>query len=195
MNKLKFYYGTMNSCKTSELLMFAHSLKSKGFNYLIFKPDIDTRTPLNVVESRIDGMSASAFTLYYTTNIYDSVMEIIQKLDSDDILNYILIDEAQFLTPRQVEELVKIVDELNINVFCYGLKDDFTTRMFDGSKRLFELSDELEEITTICSCGRKANFNARINNLGIIEKTGNQIEIGDEDKYITLCRKCYGEII
>jgi thymidine kinase len=185
----------MNSRKTSELLMFAHSLKSRGFNYLIFKPDIDTRTPLNVVKSRIDGMSASAFTLYHTTNIYNSVMEIIQKLDSDNILNYILVDEAQFLTSKQVEELVKIVDELNINVYCYGLKDDFTTKMFDGSKRLFELSDELEEISTICSCGRKANFSARINNLGVIEKTGNQIEIGDEDKYITLCRKCYGEII
>lgn len=185
----------MNSRKTSELLMFAHSLKSKGFNYLIFKPDIDTRTPLNLVKSRIDGMTAKAFILYSHINIYESVMEIIRELDSDNRLTYLLIDEAQFLTVQQVEQLVEVVDNLEINVFCYGLKDDFTTRMFAASKRLFELSDEIEEISTICTCGNKANFSARLDSFGQIVKFGEQIEIGGEDKYITLCRKCYGKII
>jgi thymidine kinase len=185
----------MNSRKTSELLMFAHSLKTNGINYLILKPDVDTRTPQNLVKSRIGGLESYAITLYSNLNIFENVYEIILKLDSDDILKYILIDEVQFLSVQQIEQLVDIVDKLNINVFCYGLKDDFMTKMFEASKRLIELSDEIEEISTICSCGNKAIFNARINSYGEIVKFGEQIEIGGEDKYLTLCRKCYGEII
>jgi thymidine kinase len=192
MGKLKFYYGTMNSRKTSELLMFAHSLKFNGINYLIFKPDVDTRTPRNIVQSRISGMESDAITLYKNINIYESVYEIMMKLDSDDILKYILIDEVQFLTIEQVEQLVDVVDKLNISVFCYGLKNDFRTIMFDASKRLFELSDEVEEISTICNCGEKAIFNGRIDSFGNVIKFGEQIEIGGNEKYITLCRRCYG---
>ena len=195
MAKLSFSYGSMNSGKTSELLMLAHNLKTNNIKYLIFKPDIDTRSPLNVVKSRIGSLESTAVTIYQNTNIYESVCGIINNSEFDNnTLKYLLIDEAQFLTPIQVEELANIVDILSINVFCYGLKGDYKTIMFPGSKRLFELSDEQIEFPSICICGEKAILNGRFNEFGQIVKDGNQIDIGGDEKYTPLCRKCYKNI-
>ena len=104
---------------------------------------------------------------------------------------WILVDESQFLTSRQVEQLAQIVDELDINVMCYGLRTDFTTNLFEGSKRLMELADDIDEIKISCSCGRKAIINARLDRYGNVITNGEQILIGGNEQYIPLCRKCY----
>ena len=106
-------------------------------------------------------------------------------------VEWVLIDECQFLTTEQIDQLAKVVDDLEVDVMCFGLRTDFQTKMFDGSKRLFEICDDFEEITTRCACGKKALFNARIDSNGNIISDGEQIMIGGDDKYVPMCRKCY----
>ena len=143
------------------------------------KPRIDTREGVNVVRSRIG--------LEHECTYFDDFM----KLDQDTIKQYncIVVDEAQFLTPSEVDYLASIVDDLNIPVMCYGLRADFKGDLFPGSKRLFELADKLIEVKTVCWCGRKAIMNARFNEEGKVLKEGEQIVIGANDKYTSLCRK------
>lgn len=182
MGKLVFKYGTMSSGKSLQLLTFAHQLKNNCISYQIMKPSIDTRT-INTIKSRI-GIEEECTLIGDAENV-------IMKIDLN--AKWILIDESQFLTKSQVDELAYIVDNYNINIVCYGLRTDSNTYLFEGSKRLFEISDEIEEIVSYCTCGNRNCFNAKINSDGKIDMTqkNGQIDIGGDEKYKSMCRKCH----
>lgn len=183
--KIYFYHSPMNSGKSMLLIAKAHSFGERGIPYSIFKSSIDTRDK-GVIHSRALG-DIPCFTISPT----ESFMEKQDFANSN--IKWILVDEAQFLTAKQVDELTDIVDYLNINVICYGLRTDFQTHLFEGSKRLFEVADTIEEIKSQCDCSNKNLFNARIDKNGNVVTEGKQIEVGAEDKYLAMCRKCYKE--
>lgn len=188
MGKLYFYYGTMNSGKSMYLLAKSHNFEERGIGYVLLKPEIDTRDE-GVIHSR-SLPEKKCIILGKDEMPSEKVMPYL--VSSARRLDWILIDEAQFLTEAQVNNLAELVDsDLGVSVICYGLRTDFMTRLFEGSKRLFEISDTIEEIKSTCNCGRKTIFNARINSDGDIELGGNQIDVGGEDKYLSMCRKCY----
>ena len=182
MANLYFRYGAMGSSKTANLLMVQYNYKEKGKNAVIIKPQIDNRDGVDVVKSRI-GLSAKSIS---AESFLNDIEKNINGVDA------ILVDECQFLAATQVDALAEIADKYDITVICYGLKTDFKGQLFEGSKRLVELADKIEEIPTICWCGKKAKFNARYSGDKII-KTGNQIELGANDRYVALCRKHYME--
>ena len=184
MAKLYFQYGVMGAGKSLLLLAKAHNFKDRGIECKILKSSIDTRDQ-GIIKSRALGDEVPCEIITPSTNIYKLV------LGWKDEVKWILVDEAQFLTPEQVDQLTDLVDRLNISIICYGLRTDFQTNLFPGSKRLFEVADSFEEMKSTCSCGNKASINARINSDGSICTEGNQVECGAEDKYITLCRSCY----
>lgn len=179
--KIYFYYGTMNSSKTAQILMRAHNYQQANINILLAKPKVDTRT--NTMWSRI-GIEAPCMTT-----------EKLFELSDDELKKnkIIIIDEAQFLSEKQVNQLVHYADDLGIIIMCYGLKTDFTGKLFEGSQRLIEVANELNKIETTCWCGEEAEFNALIHNGKVRKKSsGSNIEIGDE-QYVPLCRKHYFE--
>lgn len=186
--KLYFRYGTMGSAKTAMLLTQAYNFEERGVSFVCMKPAIDTRDSENVIKSRI-GIKRECSWIHDTDNICDLVESLFVK--TGKACDWILIDEAQFLTPEQVDQLATIVDTLGANVVCYGLRTDFQSRVFEGSLRLFELADSIEEIKSTCSCGRKTIINARIDARGRVVTEGNQVEIGGDDRYISLCRRCW----
>lgn len=157
-------------------------------DYLCFKPVIDTREQKNVIRSRI-GIERECRWIYNDTNLYEYMRQIFEQTLS--LPSWLLIDEAQFLTPEQVDQLARVVDDFGCNVMCYGLRTDFRTKLFPGSMRLFEIADSIEEIKSTCSCGRKTIVNARIDSAGNIITQGEQVEIGGNDKYMAVCRKCW----
>lgn len=183
MYKLYFRYGSMNSSKTANLLMVAYNYKQKGKKVVLIKPKIDDRFGEKYIASRC-GMKMEADIIVDEKselyNIYDW-----KKYDC------VLVDEVSFLTPKQIEELRKITEY--IPVIGYGLRTDYKRQLFPGSKRLMELADSIEEIKNICTfCNKKAIFNMKINKDGKAIKDGsNDIEIGAEDKYISVCYRCY----
>lgn len=190
MAKLYFKYGAMGSSKTAQALITNFNYKEKGRRPLLLKPSADKRDGENILRSRI-GISEQAFVIHPDDNILQLYLE--------DILNgkysVIITDESQFFTPEQIDQLRRIVDFYNIPVICYGLRTDFQTHFFPGSLRLMEVADSISEIKTICLCGKKAIFNARVSfdenqNIKIIT-AGNQIELGGNEKYISLCSECY----
>lgn len=191
--KLTYYYGSMGSGKSLQLLATAHNFQIHHIPFLIFKSSIDNRDGENVIHSRALG-NRECVSVTPDNDIYKIVAEYIQS-PGQDTIKFILVDEAQFLTEEQVEQLAAICDNLNIDVTCYGLKTDFRSRLFPGSKRLFELADSFEEIKSACYCGGKTSINARMNNNKELVVDGSQIEVGGDDKYIALCRKCYFERI
>lgn len=196
MAKLYFKYSTMNAGKSGVLLMQAFQFDERNIPFLCIKSSIDTRDGEDVIASRI-GIKRECISVLPDDDLY--------KLINDYIVNatlvglnkplWILVDECQFLTTEQVNSLGKIVDKLDINVLCYGLRTDFTTHMFDGSKRLMEIADDISEIKSTCSCGGKALFNARFDSSGRLITDGEQIVIGGNDMYVTLCRKCYYDLL
>lgn len=190
--KLIYRFGTMNSGKSLQLLATAHNFSERGIPFILLKSSIDTRDGNDVVHSRALG-DKECLTVSTEDNIYNLVksFEAQQFPYKNKSLKWILVDEAQFLTPEQVDQLAAIADNFCINVICYGLRTDFKTQLFPGSKRLFEVADSLEEIKSSCSCNGKTIFNARIDGNGNIVTHGEQIEVGGEDRYIALCRKCY----
>lgn len=188
IGKLYFRYGTMGSAKTAMLLAQAYNFEERGMAYRCFKPVIDTRDSKNVIRSRI-GIERECQWIYPETDLYEAIKEIFEE--TLDLPGWLLIDEAQFLTTRQVDQLAHIVDDFACNVVCYGLRTDFTTHLFEGSRRLFEIADSIEEIKSTCSCGRKTIVNARIDSRGNIITEGEQVEIGGNDKYMAVCRKCW----
>ena len=187
--ELNFYYGPMGCGKTRELLKILHSKKEDGFYVGLLKPKVDKKGEDHIV-SRDNNRYKVDFLVDKEDNIY---MEVCKYL-IDNNLDFLLVDEAQFLSTKQVDELSDIVDILNITVICYGLKADFKGELFEGSKRLIEISDNLIEIERQCSCGRKKIYNMRLeNNIPVFD--GNQIMIdGVEATYEAKCRSCYKKL-
>lgn len=181
MAKLYFRYGTMNAGKSTLLITTAYNFKQQGRNVLLLKSSIDTRDA-GVIHSRPLG-DIPCTLIYPEDNII---------LNDKDVpgVDWILVDEAQFLSEAQVDRLAEFVDDYGVNVMCFGLRSDFQTHLFTGSKRLFEIADSIDEIKSMCKCGYKNIVNARICNHKIVTQ-GEQIDVGSEDKYITMCRKCY----
>lgn len=196
MSKLYFIQSPMNGSKSALLLMKAHSFEERGIPFICMKPSIDNREGVDFIYSRI-GIKRECITIDPDDNIFNIVNDIIALIDKANAKSpqWILVDECQFFTAKQIEQLTKIVDDLGINVMCYGLRTDFNTHLFEGSKRLLELADDIDEIKISCSCGRKAIINARVNDDGYVITDGEQILIGGNDRYIPLCRKCYSDAI
>ncbi|MFO6422489.1 thymidine kinase [Motilimonas sp. KMU-193] len=186
MAQLYFYYSTMNAGKSTSLLQSAYNYYERGLNSQIFTAAIDNRVQVGRVSSRI-GLSQAAHVYDGDTDIFMAV----KQLNSNQKIDCLLIDESQFLSKAQVKQLTQVVDELNIPTLCYGLRTDFVGELFEGSQYLLAWADKLVELKTICHCGRKANMVVRVNEQGEVLREGNQIEIGGNDKYISVCRKHY----
>ncbi len=188
MSKLYFRYGAMGSSKTANLLMVRYNYIEKGKKPLLLKPKIENRDGEKEIKSRIGLEAECEFVEDFLRNLRCSSNPI------NDLKQYdvIIVDEVQFLKAEEIDDLAKIVDKVNISVICYGLRTDFTGHLFEGSKRLMELADVIEEIPTICWCGKKAQFNARIYD-GKIVRTGEQVLMGGNESYISLCRKHFFE--
>ena len=181
MNKLYFKYGAMGSSKTAQALMCRFNYIQKGFNVLLAKPCVDTRS--SKVTSRI-GLSADCETF----STQDNLVDLFNKINEKRKIDVFIINEAQFLTKEQVNELKELT--IFIPVLCYGLLTNFKTELFEGSKRLVELSDSLMEIKSVCKCGRKATINARFVN-GKITTEGKEVEIGPDEMYEGMCYNCF----
>ena len=184
MAKLYFSYSTMNAGKSTVLLQASHNYGERGMKTMLFTAELDNRSKVGNISSRI-GLSEKASTFNNDDNLFSSVEE---RLSTDKI-SCVFVDEAQFLTEKQVWELSDVVEILNIPVMCFGLRTDFQGKLFEGSSTLLAISDELKEIKTICHCGKKANMVVRVDSNGKVLKEGAQIEIGGNEKYISLCRK------
>lgn len=183
MAKFLFKYGCMNTGKSMLLLAQAYNFEERCIPYAIYKSSIDTRDK-GVIHSRPLGDKGCA-TIAPDESFFD-------KHDwYNTNIKWILVDEAQFLTEDQVNQLGDIVDFCGINVICYGLRTDFKTHLFPGSKRLFEIADSFEEIKSECSDGNKNIFNARIDSSGKFVTNGKQVEVGSEDRYLSVSRKLY----
>src|SRR5574344_1551680 len=194
MAKLRFKYGCMNSSKTLNLLTTAYNFEEKNIPFLVLKPSIDTRDGENTVKSRA-GIERECVSVTPEMDIYDAINKYNVILETAlSKLEWVLIDEAQFLTNEQINQLSDVVDFLNIEVMCYGLRTDFKSEVFPASQRLFELADEIEEVKSRCSCGKKTIINARINEDGDVITNGEQVMIGGEEKYIALCRICWKKL-
>lgn len=187
MAKLYFKYGAMGSSKTANALITKFNYEERGMKVWLIKPSVDVRDGANVVRSRI-GLKAEAEVITPDKDIFD---EYANHKDCDVIIT----DECQFFTPTQIDQLRKIVDEINIPVLCYGLRTDFLTHLFPGSRRLFEVADSITEIKTICSCGKKAIVNARIDESGKVVTEGGQILLGGNDSYVAMCHSCWKKAI
>ncbi len=189
MAKLHFYYSAMNAGKTTTLLQSSYNYRERGMETLLFIPKIDTRVAEGTIASRI-GLESSAISFDETFDFFTFTR---QKKESLKRLTCILIDEAQFLKKEQVDQLCRIVDELRLPVLAYGLRSDFKGEPFEGSKYLLTWAEDLVEIKTICHCGKKATMNQRVDQNGIPVRDGAQIEIGGNERYISLCRKHFIE--
>lgn len=185
MAKLYFYYSAMNAGKSTTLLQSSYNYNERGMQTLVFTPDIDTRYAKGTVYSRI-GLKSDAISFHPDFDFYDYVYKYLKDHTQ---LACALIDEAQFLKKKQVEQLSEIADRLNIPVLAYGLRSDFRGEPFEGSQYLLAWAEELIEIKTICHCGKKATMNMRIDENGLAIKTGEQIQIGGNESYIATCRR------
>ncbi|MEK4228335.1 thymidine kinase [Solibacillus sp. FSL H8-0538] len=185
MAQLFFKHGAMNSGKSIEILKVAHNYEEQNKAVLIFTSGIDTRDEVGVVSSRI-GLRRDAIAVFDDTNLFEMVKNHEEKLFC------VLIDEVQFLAKEQVQQLTKIVDELNIPVMCFGLKNDFQNELFEGSRYMLIYADKIEEMKTICwFCHKKATMNLRVDENKKPVYTGDQIQIGGNDSYYPVCRKCH----
>ena len=184
MAKLYFSYSTMNAGKSTVLLQASHNYGERGMKTMLFTAELDNRSKVGNISSRI-GLSEKASTFNNDDNLLSSVEKRLKK----DKISCVFVDEAQFLTEKQVWELSDVVEILNIPVMCFGLRTDFQGKLFEGSSSLLAIADELKEIKTICHCGKKANMVVRVDSNGKVLKEGAQIEIGGNEKYISLCRK------
>ena len=184
MAKLYFKYGAMGSSKTAQALITKYNYEENDMSVWLLKPSTDTRDGAATVRSRI-GLEANAQIATPDADVYALFRET-----RADRCNVIIVDECQFLTPKQIEGLRQIVDDFDIPVLCFGLRTDFLTRLFPGSQRLMELADCIEEIKTMCDCGAKATVNARICD-GLTVTEGAQVVLGGNDSYIAMCHRCY----
>ena len=184
MAKLYFKYGAMGSSKTAQALITKYNYEENGLKVWLIKPSADTRDGADILRSRI-GLSSHVQVIAPDMDVYDLFCARESRPD------VIIVDECQFLTPEQIDQLRLIVDEHNVPAMCFGLRTDFRTALFPGSRRLMELADAIEEIKTMCDCGSKATVNARIDADGYIVTQGAQVLLGGNDRYIAMCHKCY----
>lgn len=190
MAKLYFYYSAMNAGKSTVLLQSAHNYQERGMRVLLLTASIDDRYETGQIASRI-GISAEA-------SVFDNSTDLLALIKNDadaKKLSCILIDEAQFLTKEQVYELSEIVDKLRIPVLAFGIRTDFQGELFEGSQALLAWADKLIELKTVCHCGSKATMVIRLNAKGIPVKEGAQVEIGGNDRYLSVCRKHFKEAV
>ena len=183
MAKLYFKYGAMGSSKTAQALITKFNYEERGMNVWLLKPSIDSRDGETLLRSRI-GLEASADVV----RPEDDICALYAERGAHDV---VIVDECQFLTPEQIEQLRRLVDEESLPVLCFGLRTDFLTHLFPGSRRLFELADSITEIKTICDCGSKATVNARIDGEGHVVTEGAQVLLGGNDSYIAMCHACW----
>ncbi|MFZ5608482.1 MAG: thymidine kinase [Pseudomonadota bacterium] len=188
MAKLYFYYSSMNAGKSSNLLQSSFNYRERGMRTLLFTAAIDDRFGSGVIRSRI-GLEAKAKIFDGASRLYEEVAAALEE----GPIACVLVDEAQFLGRDQVFDLARVCDELNVPVLAYGLRTDFQAELFEGSRYLLGLADELRELKTICPCGKKATMNLRLDSEGRAVREGAQTEIGGEDRYIALCRKHFME--
>jgi len=188
MAKLYFYYSSMNAGKSTALLQSSYNYRERGMNTLVMAPELDDRYGTGKVTSRI-GLETEASTFKPDENLYELVRSNLQEAP----LHCVLIDEAQFLTKQQVFQLGEVSDELNIPVLAYGLRTDFQGEPFEGSKYLLAWSDNLKELKAICHCGSKATMVVRMDEGGNPIREGSQVEIGGNDRYVSMCRKHFKE--
>ncbi len=187
MAKLYFKYGAMGCSKTAQALITKFNYEERGMKVLLIKPAIDTRDGVDLVKSRI-GLQSEAYAVDSQENLYD----FYTKKHSD--CNVVIVDECQFLTPEQVDQLGDIVIKLSVPVLCFGLATDFTTHLFPGSRRLFEIAESISEIKSVCKCGAKATVNARFDDNGHVVYKGEQVVLGGNGRYTAMCRKCWLKI-
>lgn len=188
MAKLYFKYGTMGSSKTAQALITKFNYEERNMQVFFLKPVTDNRDGKNIVRSRV-GLQAEVKPVACEHNVY----ELFQKQNEIEPIDVVIVDECQFMTSQQIDELAQITIDFDLPVLCFGLRTDFRTQLFAASKRLFELADSINEIKYICSCGEKASVNARMDNNGNILTEGDQIFIGGDESYIAMCRKCWQE--
>ena len=188
MAKLYFKYGAMGSSKTAQALITKFNYEERGMKVWLIKPAIDDRDGKENVKSRV-GLIAKSTTVEKNESVFEKF------LASRTGVDVIIADECQFFTENQIDDLRKIVDDYQIPVLCFGLRTDFLSRLFEGSKRLFEVADSIAEIKTICECGSKATVNARLDgNMNVVTE-GTQVMIGGNESYIAMCHKCWRERI
>ncbi len=184
MAKLYFKYGAMGSSKTAQALITKYNYEENDLNVWLIKPSADVRDGVDILRSRI-GLQAKVDVIAPQVDIFQRFTQ--EKLGCCHV---VIVDECQFMTEEQIEQLRAIVNEYGIPVLCFGLRTDFQTRLFPGSRRLMELADVIEEIKTMCDCGAKATINARISD-GLIVTEGAQVVLGGNDSYIAMCHRCY----
>ena len=187
MAKLYFKYGAMGSSKTANALITKFNYEERGMRVWLIKPALDDRDGVGVVRSRI-GLEAKCDAISAETDLLEAFGK---KRDH----HVIIADECQFFTEVQIDQLRRIVDEFEIPVLCFGLRTDFLTHSFPGSRRLFEVADSISEIKTICTCGKKAIINARIDGEGNVVTDGDQVLLGGNDLYVAMCHKCWKDAI
>jgi len=184
MAKLYFKYGAMGSSKTAQALITKYNYEENDMKVWLIKPSADTRDGVQILRSRI-GLAAAVEVMTPDMDIYMIFGNTrLGKCDA------VIVDECQFLTETQIDQLRAIVNDYNVPVMCFGLRTDFQTKLFPGSRRLMELADCIEEIKTMCDCGSKATVNARISD-GYIVTEGAQVVLGGNDSYIAMCHRCY----
>ena len=183
MAKLYFKYGAMGSSKSAQALITQFNYEELGMSVWLIKPSTDTRDGADIIKSRI-GLMRHA-------QIITPDQDVVEEYRKAGKFDVIIADEAQFMTPEQIDQLRHIVDFENVPVLCFGLRTDFLTHFFPGARRLMELADSITEIKTVCSCGHKATVNARVDENGRVVTEGSQILLGGNDSYIAMCHKCW----
>ncbi len=184
MAKLYFKYGAMGSSKTAQALITRFNYEERNMKTLLLKPAVDTRDGADVVRSRI-GLEAEAIAVSAETDLYAFYRDLHREAQ------VIIVDECQFLTPEQVDQLGQVVIDFDVPVLCFGLATDFLTHLFPGSRRLFEIAESISEIKSVCACGAKATVNARLDDEGRVVFAGDQVVLGGNDRYQAMCRRCW----
>ncbi|MBQ8833759.1 MAG: thymidine kinase [Oscillospiraceae bacterium] len=185
MAKLYFKYGAMGSSKTAQALITKYNYEENDMSVWLIKPSADIRDGVQTLRSRI-GLAATVEVIAPELDVYGLFRDT--RKGRCDV---VIVDECQFLTEAQIDQLRSIVNDFGIPVICFGLRTDFQTRLFPGSRRLMEVADTIQEIKTICDCGAKATVNARIDGEGHIVTEGAQVVLGGNDSYIAMCHRCY----
>ena len=185
MAKLYFKYGAMGSSKTAQALITKYNYEENDMKVWLIKPSADTRDGAQILRSRI-GLEAQVEVMVPGEDIYETYAR-----EHNGNCHAVIVDECQFMTEEQIDQLRAIVDDFDVPVMCFGLRTDFQTKLFPGSRRLMEIADAIQEIKTICDCSAKATVNARIDSDGYIVTEGAQVVLGGNDSYIAMCHRCW----